>query len=152
MIPIKPVALCQYMVLVNSFRYGDSPGCLSFGTQLERIVRAPVIKPEAARPAIVLPIINIADVIAAPQMADPISKMTKNVKKVHYIMSDLMIRYERSAAICIPWSCSLCISCPLMAGEPHWNQTSAYEFKTKKDGTHLASGYTLPYHPRSSRA
>jgi hypothetical protein len=67
---------------------GDSPGCLSLGTQLDRIVRAPFIKPEAARPATVLPIINIADVTAAPQIAEPISKTTKNVKKVHYTMSD----------------------------------------------------------------
>jgi hypothetical protein len=104
---------------------GDSQGCLSLGTQLERIVRAPFIKPEAARPATVLPIINIADVTAAPQIAEPISKTTKNVKKVHYTMSDLMMRYERSTAICIPWSCSMCISCRSMVGEPNWIQTSA---------------------------
>lgn len=95
-----------------------SPGCLSFGTQLERIVSAPVINPEAASPAIVLPIINMADVTAAPQIAEPISNMTKNVKKVHCQMSDLDKRFPTT---CVPWSCNMCISCRSMAEVPHWN-------------------------------
>lgn len=43
--------------------------------------------PELPIPAIALPIINIFDDVAAPQTADPISKMTKKTIKVHYTTS-----------------------------------------------------------------
>jgi hypothetical protein len=47
------------------------------------IVNAPFKRPEAPRPAIPLPTINIVDEVAAPQSTDPSSKTAKNVRNDH---------------------------------------------------------------------
>jgi hypothetical protein len=44
---------------------------------------APLRIPELPKPAIALPMINMFEEVAAPQTADPISKIAKNTKKVH---------------------------------------------------------------------
>jgi hypothetical protein len=47
------------------------------------IVRAPFATPDDPTPAIVLPIMNMADDCAAPQRAEPATKTKKNDRKVH---------------------------------------------------------------------
>lgn len=49
----------------------------------EMIVKAPFPMPEAPMPAMVLPMMNMADDWAAPHSADPTTKMEKKDRKVH---------------------------------------------------------------------
>lgn len=58
-------------------------GRLSNGTQLEIMVIAPLMIPEAPNPAIARPTMSMLDEMAAPQRTEPISKIAKKVKKVH---------------------------------------------------------------------
>lgn len=58
-------------------------GRFSSGAQLEIMVMAPFIIPEAPKPATARPTINISDEIAAPQRMEPISKIPKKNKKDH---------------------------------------------------------------------
>jgi hypothetical protein len=59
-------------------------GLFSSGTELDTIVIAPLIRPDAPIPATARPIINITDDCAAPQSAEPNSKMAKKLMNDHY--------------------------------------------------------------------
>lgn len=50
------------------------------------VVTAPLATPADPIPAIRRPTMNMADECAAPQIADPTSKITKKTRKVHYMM------------------------------------------------------------------
>lgn len=50
------------------------------------VVTAPLATPADPIPAMRRPTMNIADECAAPQIADPTSKITKKTRKVHYTM------------------------------------------------------------------
>lgn len=58
-------------------------GCRCGGRTAATTVNAPLMMPDAPKPAMARPTINIADDWAAPQIAEPTSKMKKNAKKVH---------------------------------------------------------------------
>jgi hypothetical protein len=59
-------------------------GCLRVGRAAAMVVRAPVAMPEDPRPAMARPPMNMDDDWAAPQSADPISKIMKKVRKHHW--------------------------------------------------------------------
>lgn len=59
------------------------PGCRCGGTDELRIVSPPFIKPDPPKPATALPIINMDDETAAPQMADPTSNSRKKARNDH---------------------------------------------------------------------
>lgn len=48
-----------------------------------RMVRTPFISPEAPKPAMARPTMNMGDDCAAPQSAEPSSKVVKKTKKDH---------------------------------------------------------------------
>ena len=48
------------------------------------VLRAPVAMPEDPKPAIARPTMNMTDDWAAPQSADPTSKMRKKTRKHHW--------------------------------------------------------------------
>ena len=57
---------------------------LSRGIHAAMMVSAPLIMPDAPMLAITRPPMSIAEDWAAPQTAEPISKIAKNVMNVHY--------------------------------------------------------------------
>lgn len=61
-------------------------GRCSSGAQLEIMVIAPFIMPEAPNPATARPTINILDETAAPHRTEPTSKMAKKTRKDHYLV------------------------------------------------------------------
>lgn len=48
------------------------------------VVRAPVVMPEDPKPAMARPTMNMIDDWAAPQRADPSSKIKKKMRKHHW--------------------------------------------------------------------
>jgi hypothetical protein len=58
-------------------------------TTIAMMERVPDIRPAAPIPAIKRPMISILEDVAAPEIADPISKMRKRMRKVHYILISL---------------------------------------------------------------
>lgn len=57
--------------------------CARGGKTAEIMVIAPFERPEDPKPAMARPTMNMADDWAAPQSADPISKMRKKARKDH---------------------------------------------------------------------
>ena len=57
---------------------------LSRGREAARMVSAPLIRPDAPILAMTRPLMSIAEDWAAPQTAEPISKIAKNVMNDHY--------------------------------------------------------------------
>jgi hypothetical protein len=49
------------------------------------IIMLPVKRPAEPRPAMARPRMKIIEVGATPQIAEPASKMTRNVIKVHFV-------------------------------------------------------------------
>ncbi len=60
------------------------PGRLCIGAIAPMMVSAPLVRPEAPRPATALPTINMFEDRAAPQMVDPISKRPRKAMKVFW--------------------------------------------------------------------
>lgn len=60
-------------------------GILCGGRMAEVMVKAPFVRPEAPSPAMARPTISMTDDCAAPQSAEPTSKMAKKAKKDHFI-------------------------------------------------------------------
>jgi hypothetical protein len=58
-------------------------GRFSRGRAAAMIERAPFNKPADPRPATALPIMNMFDEVATPQISEPSSKRAKNQRKVH---------------------------------------------------------------------
>jgi hypothetical protein len=50
------------------------------------VVIAPFATPADPTPATTRPMMNMIEEWAAPQMADPISKITKKARNVHYML------------------------------------------------------------------
>lgn len=78
-------------------------GCLCGGSIPETIVKLPFISPEEPRPAMALPMMNMADDWAAPQTADPTSNTKKKIKKDHYtkvkmLAPSSLLQYVESVA------------------------------------------------------
>jgi hypothetical protein len=69
----------------TSFKPAESHihGCLGNGALACTMLYPPFSIPEPPIPAIALPMINIFEDVAAPQMTDPSSKMPKKLRKVH---------------------------------------------------------------------
>jgi hypothetical protein len=59
----------------------NTPGRFSIGTELEMMMRAPLMMPAAPIPAIARPTMSMAEETAAPHRTEPISKMRKNRRK-----------------------------------------------------------------------
>lgn len=59
------------------------PGRFSMGTELEMMMRAPLMMPAAPIPATARPTINMADEVAAPHKTEPTSKMRKKARNDH---------------------------------------------------------------------
>lgn len=57
------------------------------GTDVPRMVRAPLMRPAPPIPAIARPVMSIQEATDAPQMAEPISKIAKKVMKVHWVLN-----------------------------------------------------------------
>ena len=60
------------------------PGRLSGGMEACIIVKPPFMSPAPPSPAMNRPAINMADVCAAPQIADPILKIVKKPRKIFF--------------------------------------------------------------------
>lgn len=56
----------------------------SSGTENAMMMSAPESTPAPPRPAIARPAMNMAEVLAAPQMTEPTSKMSSAIRKVHF--------------------------------------------------------------------
>jgi hypothetical protein len=60
-------------------------GRLRRGTSGSMIIMLPVKRPAEPRPAMARPRMKIIEVGAAPQIAEPISKITRKLIKVHFV-------------------------------------------------------------------
>ena len=64
-------------------------GCRLVGSTAAMVVRAPLDTPAAPTPEMTRPTMNMGEDWAAPHIADPTSKMTKKVRKVHYMIIEV---------------------------------------------------------------
>ena len=117
-------AMYQMSVVIVKYResapppWVNLPGRLFFGTQLERIVSAPVTIPDAPKPATARPTISIDEETAAPQSKEPSSKVPKKARNVHY--SPIRNTCSPKSSACDEPLCqSGCISFPLEVKGPH---------------------------------
>jgi hypothetical protein len=58
-------------------------GLLCIGALSARMSRVPFRMPEVPKPAITRPTISIRELVASPQIKEPISKTKKKPRKVH---------------------------------------------------------------------
>lgn len=59
-------------------------GCRLLGATTERIVIAPLVRPDPPSPATARPTTNIVEDCAAPHRAEPISKIQRKARNVYF--------------------------------------------------------------------
>lgn len=64
--------------------------CFFVGRTAEIVVTAPLATPADPAPAITRPMMNMGDDWAAPQIAEPTSKIKKKTRKLHCVLSEFV--------------------------------------------------------------